>query len=101
MEWLAAAIPIVISIATAIGGVLYSRKQGLPALKVEISEATETLITTLKDQLALSNAELTKTKPALIAAEARVIALESEVEKLERRVVQLIIRINELETKVK
>lgn len=93
--------PLIASIAISIGGALYARRQGLPKIQAEVTQANQDLIEALKDQLALANAELTKLKPALHAAEVRIAALEEEVERLEKRAVRLIIRIDELERKAR
>lgn len=94
-------IPIAISIGGAIGGAFYARKRGLPELKQEADEAAERLVATLKDQLVLANAELSKLKPQLAAAEVRIGALEREVDRLEDRALRLLIRIDDLERKNK
>lgn len=101
-EWdLAPLVPVVISIAGAVGGAYYARKKGLPEIQYQADQAAERLIEALKDQLALANAEIAKLRPQLTAAETRITALEHEVERLESRAVRLFIRIDELERRTK
>jgi capsule polysaccharide export protein KpsE/RkpR len=94
LSWLPA---FALSAGTLVGGAIYARKKGLPDLVRQAEAEQAKLIDALEGQLVLANAELTKLRPQLEAADIRIRALEDEVDRLERRIVKLVIRTTALE----
>jgi capsule polysaccharide export protein KpsE/RkpR len=90
LSWLPA---LVVSVVTLVGGAIYAQRKGLPDLAAKADRETAKLIEALEGQLVLANADLTKMKPQLAAAQTRIEFLEAEVDRLERRIVRLNLRL--------